>query len=53
MAEGNPSSNTDANVDEENYTPSASKRKVYKYPDTPITYKDVDVSSIFLIILNS
>lgn len=43
MAEGN-SSNADANVDEENYTPIASKRKVYKYPDTPITYKDVDVN---------
>lgn len=45
MAENN-AADSSTNVDEENYTPSPSKRKVYKYSDTPITYKDVDVSFI-------
>ena len=43
MAESN-TNPENSNADEETYTPSASKRKVYKYSDTPITYKDIDVS---------
>lgn len=51
MAEGNAAASTD-NADEEIYTPSPSKRKVYKYADTPITYKDVDVSKLINSNLN-
>ena len=46
MAENNPQQEESGNADAdaETYTPSPSKRKVYKYSDTPITYKDLDVS---------
>lgn len=47
MAESNTAANnteSSGNADEETYVPSASKRKVYKYSDTPITYKDVDAN---------
>ena len=48
MADGAAAPDSSANPDEETYTPSPSKRKVYKYSDTPITYKDVDVSFEFV-----
>lgn len=44
MAEAAAAPDGSANPDDqETYIPSPSKRKVYKYSDTPITYKDVDV----------
>lgn len=51
MAEGAAAA-PDANPDEETYTPSPSKRKVYKYSDTPIIYKDVDVSILILRLVD-
>lgn len=36
--------------DQETYIPSPSKRKVYKYSDTPITYKDVDVKICYCLL---